>query len=150
MSLLASDFEESFGSKQMGSVCPEAYFEWIQYVIERCPPGFYDAMSTDIIRAFFNSDPNLFAEMFGPAVAGIIYNKGHLLSLAHTACFIERKTIGFTKLRNCMESEKFKYLLHIYLGNEEIGRLQLPIDPLPNWENGVRYTINNPYYECSE
>lgn len=53
MSLLASDFEESFASTQMGSICDKAYFEWIAYIIEHCPVEFHAAMADDIIRAFF-------------------------------------------------------------------------------------------------
>lgn len=152
MSLLASDFEESFAASQMGSICEEAYFEWIAYVIDKCPIDIYEDMSNDIIRAFFYSDPIIFVDMFGQAVASTIYHKGHMLSFMHTACFIERKEISFAKaLVHGPTSSKFICHLHIYLGHEEIGRLQLPVDAWPSWEEGKHYSTKNPYYydECS-
>ena len=151
MSLLASDFEESFASTQMGSICDKAYFEWIAYIIEHCPVEFHAAMADDIIRAFFYSDANIFIDMFGQAIANTIYNKGHMLRFAHIECFIERKEISFLKtLIHGPTSSEFICHLHIYIGHEEIGRLQLPVDPLPDWEEGKHYSTKNPYYdECA-
>lgn len=155
MSILASDFEESFGSNQMGSICPEAYIEWIAYVIEHCPADIYDEMANQILRAFFESDVLVFPEMFGAAVAGIVYRMGHMLSLMHTECFIERKYINLRKEPDSfmrpghMLDEPKKWFLHIELNTEEICRIQLTIDPLPDYDVNERCSIPNPYYQES-
>lgn len=153
MGLLATDFEDSFGSNQMGAQCPEAYFEWIQYVIEHCPVEIYTEITNEILRAFFNADVLLFPQMFASAVAGIIYRRGHLLSLMHTECFIERKLINLRKEPdNFMKPDQWltkpqKWFLHVELGTEEICRLTIATDPLPDADINERIGIRNPYYQ---
>lgn len=149
MSLLASDFEESFGSNELGATCPYAYIGWISYVVEACPDDIRDLMSDEILNAFFHTDPMVFGEMFGTAVASIIYRLGHMLNFHSNKCFIERPEIQFRKHPALNDADKrFKYELLIYIESEQILMLRTPIDPQPDWVDGEYYTINNPY--CQE
>ena len=148
MSILASDFEESFGSNEMGSKCPYAFIGWISYVIDRCPNHIRETMSDEILNAFFHADPIVFGEMFGTAVASIIYRLGHMLDFSSKKCFIERPEIRFRKHPTLFgHDQKYKYELHIYIESEEIIGMKLPIDPQPDWTDGEWYAINNPYYQ---
>lgn len=147
MSLLASDFEESFGSNEIGAICPYAYIGWISYVIKSCPKEIYDAMADEILSAFFHTDPMVFGEMFGTAIASVIYRLGHMLNFHSNKCFIERQEIRFRKHPALRDSDdQFTHELHIYIESEEIIGMKLPVDPVPDWEDGEWYAINNPYY----
>lgn len=148
MSILASDFEEVFGSTQVGAICPYAYVGWISYIIEDCPKVIHDSMTDDILRAFFATDTLLFGEMFGTAIASIIYQKGHLLRFHRRECFLEYETIGIRKHPTLYGSDdKFKYDLHVVLDNEEMIMMKIPVDPVPEWVDGETYVINNPYHQ---
>lgn len=155
MGILAADFEESFGSNQMGSICPEAFIEWIQYTVENCPEEIRDEMSNQILQAFFKSDAIIFPEMFGTAVAGIIYRLGHMLSFMQSGMFIERKYISLRKepdsfMRPVKNSNSWQHwFLHVELNTEEICRLHITTDPLPNYDINERCSIPNPYYQES-
>ena len=147
MSILATDFEEQFGSNQIGAICPYAYIGWMSYVVETCPIEIRELMSDEILNAFFHTDQVIFGEMFGTAVASIIYRLGHMLHFHSNKCFIERPEIRFRKnpvLRG--HDEQFTHELRIYVESEEILIMKMPIDPQPNWTDGEWYAINNPYY----
>lgn len=148
MSLLAADFEENFTSQQMGGICPEVYYDWVANVVVSCPTDIQASMTDDIIKAFFDADINIFPEMFGSALAGIIYRKGHMLTLLfpHDQCFIEQPYMCFKKTNHIYGDAKFKYEIELYAGMEQFGRIQVPIDPWPEWELDTMYSINNPYY----
>lgn len=147
MSILASDFEEQFASTQMGSICPYAWVGWISYVIENCPDEIRDKMNNEILSAFFATDVNLFAEMFGSAFASIIYRLGHMLTFMRNDCFIDCATIVFRKHPTLSPDPQFKFELRICLEGEELLMLRLPADPMPDWENGELYGVKNPYYQ---
>ena len=147
MSILDSNLDERYGSTQMGSICPYAWIGWVSYVIENCPDEIRDKMNNEILKAFFAADADLFGETFGSMFASIIYRLGHLLTFMRDVCFIEREAIVFRKHPALSPDPKFKFELHIYLESEELLVLRLPKDPMPDWEDGKQYSINNPYYQ---
>ena len=105
-------------------------------------------MSTDILNALFHADPVIFGEMFSSAVASIIYRLGHMLKFMRTECFIGCKQINLRKHPTTFESkDEYKYELHIFIDGEEIIGIKLPVDPVPDWEDGEMYGFNNPYYQ---
>lgn len=151
MSLLATDFEESYLSTEVGSICPEVQFDWIAEVIDGCPLEFHNAMADAIIQAFFKSPIDMFEDIFGPTIAHIIYKMGHMLRLRQKECFIERRCISFRKQEPFGNAHPFKCAIHIELGTEEVARLLLVTDIVPNWPtNGERISVKNPYYVDTE
>lgn len=152
MSLLAEDYFDEFGSGEIGEVCPEAYFEWVSDVTLNCPVVYSSKICDEILAAFFKTDVTMFDDLFGNTVAKIIYEKGHFLNFQSDKCFIERRTIGFRKYNHQTgwvndKDREFDNSICVLIEREEIFRIQIPMDILPDWPEGRLHNIKNPYYQ---